>query len=126
MNLRNRSFISKLVLIASLLGGAHLAFGQTKQQWYHISGKSLVELQEKMPLPFKPQLWPFQKFQVKRTKNETPKLMMNTPIPSVYNYHNLAMFCKLEVQLEHTVKFPIKVRLGEVQYVEKMEGKYDY
>lgn len=41
-----------------------------------------------------------------------------------YNYHDLALFCRLEVKMEKAFKMPVKFRIGEVQYVEKMEGKY--
>lgn len=37
---------------------------------------------------------------------------------------DLAPFCRIELQLEKATNFPVKFRLGEVQYVEKMEGKY--
>ncbi|MFM8450184.1 MAG: hypothetical protein ACKOAY_08785 [Haliscomenobacter sp.] len=37
---------------------------------------------------------------------------------------DLAFFCRIEFKLEKKVRFPIKVRLGEVQYVEQLEGKY--
>ncbi len=41
------------------------------------------------------------------------------------HYHDdLGFFCKIELQLEQKAKLPIKFRLGEVQYVERMEGKY--
>ena len=43
--------------------------------------------------------------------------------PRAYKVKDLAFFCRLEVQMERSVRFPIKVRLGEVQYVERMEGK---
>ena len=46
-----------------------------------------------------------------------------SPIPKAYCYEDLAIFCKLEVQLEKTLKFPVKIRLGEVNYVEMLEGK---
>jgi len=45
------------------------------------------------------------------------------PIPKAYCYDDLAIFCKLEVKLEKTFKFPVKIRLGEVNYVEMLEGK---
>ncbi len=45
------------------------------------------------------------------------------PIPSAYCYEELAVFCKLEVQLEKKFKFPVKIRLGEVNYVDMLEGK---
>ncbi len=43
--------------------------------------------------------------------------------PGVYNYHHLAFFCKIEVQLEKASKFPVKFRLGDVNYVDRLEGK---
>jgi hypothetical protein len=42
---------------------------------------------------------------------------------SAYNYNDLAIFCKLEVKMERAAGLPIKFRLGEVNYVEQMEGK---
>ncbi|NUO02653.1 MAG: hypothetical protein HUU01_18760 [Saprospiraceae bacterium] len=49
-------------------------------------------------------------------------LSISTP-PKAWRYCDLALFCKLEVQMEKAVKFPFKVRLGETQAVERMEGK---
>jgi hypothetical protein len=40
-----------------------------------------------------------------------------------YNSHDLAFFCRLEVRLERAVRYPVKFRLGEVQYTEGLEGK---
>ncbi len=45
-------------------------------------------------------------------------------IPKAYHYENLAFFCKVEVDLEKASKFPIKFRLGDVEYVDRLEGKY--
>ncbi|MFK7935453.1 MAG: hypothetical protein AB8G22_18200 [Saprospiraceae bacterium] len=42
-----------------------------------------------------------------------------------WSYEELAFFCKIEVQMEKAAKLPIKFRLGEVQQVERMEGKYE-
>lgn len=41
-----------------------------------------------------------------------------------FDSKDLAFFCRIEFKLEKKVRFPIKVRLGEVQYVEQLEGKY--
>lgn len=49
-------------------------------------------------------------------------LAVSTP-PKAWRYCDLALFCKLEVQMEKAVKFPLKLRLGETQQVERMEGK---
>ena len=50
-------------------------------------------------------------------------LIANNPVPKVYNYEHLAFFCKLEVKIESVTKLPIRFRLGDVQYIEKLEGK---
>lgn len=42
---------------------------------------------------------------------------------SAYNYDDLAIFCKLEVKMEKASGIPVKFRLGEVNYVEQLEGK---
>lgn len=42
---------------------------------------------------------------------------------SAYNYDDLAIFCKLEVKMEKAAGIPVKFRLGEVNYVERLEGK---
>ncbi|MBR9922866.1 MAG: hypothetical protein GYB31_18720 [Bacteroidetes bacterium] len=33
-------------------------------------------------------------------------------------------FCRLEWELEKEINIPVKFRLGDVQYVDKLEGKY--
>lgn len=53
----------------------------------------------------------------KKVENKT------TPVPCVYGYKDLAFFCKVEVKLEQAVRFPIKFRLGSVDYVDRLEGK---
>lgn len=46
-----------------------------------------------------------------------------SPLPPAWRYEDLALFCKIEVKMEKALNMPVKVRLGEVQYVERMEGK---
>lgn len=38
-------------------------------------------------------------------------------------YCELGLFCKWEIEIEKTVAFPVKFRLGEVHYVDRLEGK---
>lgn len=50
----------------------------------------------------------------------------NTPftfMASNYYTNSLGFFCKKELQVEKTLKFPVKFRLGSVEYTDKMEGK---
>jgi hypothetical protein len=43
--------------------------------------------------------------------------------PKAWCYADLAFFCKLEVKMEKAARFPIKFRLGDVGYVDRLEGK---
>lgn len=45
------------------------------------------------------------------------------PIPRAWCYSDLALFCKLEVKMEKAARFPVKFRLGDVEYVDRLEGK---
>ncbi len=55
-----------------------------------------------------------------------PSMMAPAAMPRAYVYEELGIFCKWEVKIEKAARLPIKVRLGEVQYVERMEGKRDW
>ncbi len=55
--------------------------------------------------------------------NSTTLLQSTTPLPAAFTYEDLAVFCKLEYKMEKAFKFPVKIRLGEVHYTEKREGK---
>jgi len=56
-------------------------------------------------------------------KKTSPSNLAVAPIPPAWQYQDLAIFCQLEVKMEKALKLPVKIRLGEVRYVEKMEGK---
>jgi len=45
-------------------------------------------------------------------------------IPNVFSANDLAFFCRIELNIEQTLKFPFKFRLGEVQQVEALEQKH--
>ena len=49
--------------------------------------------------------------------------LSRTTLPSPYSYQQLGVFCKLDVQLERHTRFPVLIRLGDVQQVEAWEGK---
>lgn len=40
-----------------------------------------------------------------------------------HSFKHLGVICKWEYRLEKTVQFPVKFRLGEYHYVQKLEGK---
>lgn len=52
-----------------------------------------------------------------------PLFLATSQVRNVYRYEDLAIFCRLEVKAERAAGFPVKFRLGEVNYVEQLEGK---
>jgi hypothetical protein len=52
-------------------------------------------------------------------KNISPSMLVS---PSFYTAH-LPFFCRQEINIERITKFPVKFRLGSVQYVDYLEGK---
>jgi hypothetical protein len=46
------------------------------------------------------------------------------PIPTIFSVETLPFFCKIEYKLGLNNKLPVKFRLGDVQYVEQLEGKH--
>ncbi len=86
-----------------------------------ISGKSIPALRKKEILTVPERLFSF----LPLLGNKRPHWTPSQPgIPLYYRYEALGFFCKVEVQLEKYTRIPIKIRLGEVQYVERLEGKY--
>ena len=51
----------------------------------------------------------------------TPSVL--TPISFVFSVDNLPFFCKLEYKMGVEKQYPLKIRLGDVQYVDQLEGK---
>ncbi len=70
------------------------------------------------PLNIRPTVDPAGKFQMGSAGSAA--------IPADLAYRNLGFFCKLEVDIARGLSLPLKFRLGEVQYVERMEGKKGY
>ena len=46
--------------------------------------------------------------------------------PSPWRFHELGLFCKLDVELERWFALPVFFRLGDVAGVERLEGKGPY
>ncbi len=44
-------------------------------------------------------------------------------VPCTFYYNSIGFFCQKELQIEKTMKFPLKFRLGSVTYTDQMEGK---
>jgi len=59
-----------------------------------------------------------------------PRQWQSTDLPSpdrsprIYNYHEIGIFCKLDVKLDKISKLPVRFRLGTQEIVDRKEGKY--
>ncbi len=116
----------RMMIVTFLFSGALAATGQSDWQ---LQGKSIPELRIATQKPLLVNnLSSFQSAFVfsKTTPPSYPALQSQfsmTTSPKAWCYSELALFCKLEVQLEKATRFPVKFRLGETQQVERMEGK---
>lgn len=43
--------------------------------------------------------------------------------PQAWHFQDLALFCKLEVKMERAFRLPVRIRVGDVSYVDWLEGK---
>ena len=50
-------------------------------------------------------------------------LALKTEAGSGYYLNHLGFFCKQELQLENTLHLPLRIRLGSLQEVNRLEGK---
>ncbi|MBY0482193.1 MAG: hypothetical protein K2Q21_12610 [Chitinophagaceae bacterium] len=58
-----------------------------------------------------------------QNKSDSLKYFPLRAVPSDLYTKHLAFFCKKELQLEKLTKIPMKFRLGNIEYVDKLEGK---
>lgn len=112
-------------LVACLAAGRVLA-----QPPGRIAGKSIVELRYEATAPirqrlfkqgFAPLPYPLPGFRAHAPGMSA--VQRSSPFLRAFSPGDLAFFCRLEFKLEKTVRFPVKIRLGEVQYVDQLEGK---
>ena len=68
-----------------------------------------------------------EKLHVFSDKNIDNQQVVKSPpraIPSIFSVATMPFFCKIEYKMGLNKKLPIKFRLGDVQYVDEMEGKH--
>ena len=111
------------ILLLLFIGNIYLLQGQND---WRIAGKSIPTLQQKISFTPTLSFWNRTTLIAVTDKQKRQNFTSPTGIPQWYSVEQLPFFCKMEVKMEKAIKFPVKVRLGEVQYVEKMEGKPYY
>jgi hypothetical protein len=75
---------------------------------------------------FKPSVAEFQRFPPTAfffSQNFENQFFQPAHLPKAYCYADLAFFCKVEVRMEKSLRIPVKFRLGNVEYVDYLEGK---
>ena len=123
--LKNQIDMRRLLLCWIFLAVLDSGFAQSAS-WTQVQDRSLIELRYSLrerpvaprtALPITPTF-----FMHSQTPTQ-PANLAAAPVPAAWKYQDLAFFCKLEVKMEKALNLPVKFRLGEVQAVEKREGK---
>lgn len=61
---------------------------------------------------------------IKNVDNQAVNAKKPLAVPYVFGVETLPFFCKIEYKMGLNQKLPIKFRLGDVQYVDQLEGKH--
>lgn len=97
------------------------------QDDFRISGKSIPELRRELPqaeILLKMDLFGAMPLIPQNTSDRKASLAdASMPVSRAFQVRDLAFSCRIEWRMEKALKFPVKFRLGEVQYVEAMEGE---
>ena len=64
------------------------------------------------------------KITLKALDNQYVSANKPTKVPSIFSVEALPFFCKIEYKMGLNKKLPVKFRLGDVQYVDELEGKH--
>ena len=60
---------------------------------------------------------------VNKSNTDNPCLPPLRLIPEDYYSSKLGFICKREIKIEKATKIPLRIRLGSLEYVDKLEGK---
>ena len=57
------------------------------------------------------------------TRKHLQKTLDIPPSSSCFNLPGMPFFCKIEYKMEKAAKIPVRFRLGDIEYVDYLEGK---
>ncbi|MEM9884928.1 MAG: hypothetical protein AAF849_03480 [Bacteroidota bacterium] len=110
-------------LAICFLGSIPNGFGQND---YLLGGKSLLEIRDfEAATP----LFGTEHYRLTWKKIDSsvslkqPSILEAKKLSENY-WNNLGFFCKVEIKMEQKTQFPVRFRLGSVDYVDRLEGKY--
>lgn len=124
---KHKQINSVLLLLLFSVITASAQMSTTSSGPYHILGKSMVALKKESPtpkLPILPTLLTAKNNLAQAGPLDSKATYLNYQAPKAYSFEHLAFFCRLEVKMEKASKMPVRFRLGTVDYVDRMEGKY--
>lgn len=93
--------------VSMIDGGIHFAFGQKVRLWSSLLPAGDEAIVSSPLLSF-----------------FNSPLSVSEKQPYAYDAQHLAFFCRLEVRLEKATKIPVRFRIGDVQQVDYLEGKF--
>lgn len=56
-------------------------------------------------------------------RTDLPATFRPSIVPKDAQARSLGFFCRQELRLEKAIRIPLRVRLGSLEYVDRMEGK---
>lgn len=110
------------VILFSIVCSVHALFAQSQT-----IGVSMSDLKAPPPREIGMPAQYLTAFSLKKNNQKANNQQMGQksprPIPLVFCVEALPFFCKIEHKMGLNQKLPFKFRLGDVQYVDELEGK---
>jgi hypothetical protein len=112
--------MKSILILFCLLSLSYLSTAQT-------IGLSLNNVKKTIPSVGIPPQYPsvfLPKNRLNTLQNPKVDAQKTAQVPSVFSVEALPFFCKIEYKMGLNKKLPVKFRLGDVQYVDELEGKH--